>query len=95
MKQYQQQNLELLGIVENMSTHVCDCCGHVNHVFGSQGAAVLSEEFGVPILAHLPLNPSVSQQGDSGQPLVLSDPTHSISQLYIKMAADIWRQLND
>lgn len=95
MMQYRQHNLKLLGIVENMSTHVCHSCGHVNHVFGFHGAATLSQEFQTPILAHLPLNSAVSMQGDSGLPLVLSDINHTVSQIYMQIASHLWSSIND
>jgi ATP-binding protein involved in chromosome partitioning len=95
MQMYQNRGLRLLGVVENMSTHVCENCGHTNHVFGHSGAATLCQEFDTKILCSLPLNAELRWQGDEGAPLVVADPSHILSALFLDTASEIWRLLND
>lgn len=95
MQMYVEQNLQLLGIVENMATHVCEHCSHVNHPFGQLGAKLLSEEFSTPLLASLPLHGDVSWQSDQGMPLVLAQPNHEVSQLFISIATSIGTHYHD
>jgi ATP-binding protein involved in chromosome partitioning len=95
MAQYLNQGIPLLGIVENMSAHVCESCGHHNQLFGESGALKLSEEFQTQLLGSLPLHAQVRMQSDLGRPLVLSDPDHVISKIYAQIASLVWSKLND
>lgn len=90
MQQYVERGLQLLGIVENMSVHVCEACGHQNTVFGESGAHTLSQEFQVPILGHLPMHAHVRFASDQGQPLVMAQPDHMISKMYVQIAEKVW-----
>jgi ATP-binding protein involved in chromosome partitioning len=63
----------VLGIVENMSTFVCPDCGGTHDIFGSGGGHAFADETEMPFLGEIPIDPSVREGGDSGQPLVLDE----------------------
>jgi ATP-binding protein involved in chromosome partitioning len=87
-------DIPVLGIIENMSVHVCPNCGHVSHLFGEGGGDRVAKELGVPLLAELPLAMSIREQADSGRPTVHAEPDSEISLLYRaaarQMAARLW-----
>ena len=74
IKMFERVNARVLGIVENMSGHVCPHCRESVDIFGAGGGARLSEETGVPLLGRVPLDPEVRSQGDGGNPTVLASP---------------------
>ncbi|SEO44721.1 ATP-binding protein involved in chromosome partitioning [Salinihabitans flavidus] len=65
----------ILGLVENMSVHVCSNCGHREHTFGEGGVTREAEKLGVPVLAEIPLHVEIRTSGDGGAPVVVSSPT--------------------
>jgi ATP-binding protein involved in chromosome partitioning len=64
----------VLGVIENMSTHVCSACGHEDPVFGSGGGERIARDFEVPLLGRLPLDAAIREQADSGHPTVVAAP---------------------
>ncbi|MFC4260857.1 iron-sulfur cluster carrier protein ApbC [Marinobacter lacisalsi] len=86
---FEKVNVPVLGIVENMSTHVCSECGHEEHIFGQGGAARMAEQAGTRVLGELPLDIRVREGADSGRPVVLDDPGGSLSQAYQGVARSI------
>jgi ATP-binding protein involved in chromosome partitioning len=64
----------VLGMVENMSTHICSNCGHEEHIFGHGGAEKEAESLGVPFLGSIPLDLSIREAGDGGAPIVATRP---------------------
>ena len=64
----------VLGVVENMSTHICSNCGHEEHIFGHGGAKAEAESVGVPFLGSIPLDLSIREAGDGGAPIVAAKP---------------------
>lgn len=89
LKMFEKVNIPILGIIENMSTHICSNCGHEEAIFGEDGGKVLAEESGTTLLAQLPLEAKLRASMDSGNPIVLADPMHAISQTYKKVAQTI------
>ena len=85
LKMFEKVNIPILGIVENMSLHVCSKCGHEEHVFGSGGGERMAKDYGIDVLGSLPLDIKIREQADSGQPTVVADPNGR--------AADIYRQI--
>ena len=83
-----------LGIVENMSTHVCSHCGHEEAVFGSNGGERIALEYGTKLLAQLPLSLSIRKQSDEGVPIVLSDPESPASQAIHLASEELIRDLS-
>lgn len=75
-------DVPVLGIVENMSYHLCVDCGREEHFFGRGGGQRLADEVGVDLLGALPLDVSICEQADSGNPTVVADPEGAISELY-------------
>ena len=76
----------VLGIVENMSLHVCSNCGHVDHIFGEGGGARMAAESGVQLLGALPLDARVREEADGGAPTVISAPGTPRASAFIDMA---------
>ena len=76
----------VLGIVENMSVHVCTNCGHVEHIFGEGGGARMAAEYGVQLLGALPLDSRVREEADGGAPSVVSAPGTPRATAFIEMA---------
>ena len=83
---FHQVNTPVLGIVENMSYFDCPNCGERDELFGRGGGERLSAEFGVPLLARIPLVPEVRGSGDAGVPLVVENPDHPVSRIYADLA---------
>jgi ATP-binding protein involved in chromosome partitioning len=86
LKMFEKVGIPILGIVENMSYHRCEKCGHESHIFGSGGAARMGKDYGTELLGQLPLDESIQQQADSGKPTVVSDPDGEIAAIYRKIA---------
>jgi ATP-binding protein involved in chromosome partitioning len=95
MQQYVEQKIKLLGVVENMSAHVCEACGHMNTLFGESGATQLSAQFDTPVLGSLPMHAHVREASDAGKPLMLQDASHVISKIYLQIAHQVWSRMHD
>jgi len=76
----------VLGIVENMSLHICTQCGHIEHIFGAGGGGRIAAEYGVPLLGELPLDARIRAETDGGRPTVAAQPQSARAQAYIEMA---------
>jgi len=76
----------VLGIIENMSLHVCSNCGHVEHIFGAGGGARIAAEHGVQLLGELPLDARVRAEADGGAPTVVSAAGTPRAAAYVEMA---------
>ena len=86
LKMFEKVGIPILGIVENMSVHVCSQCGHAEAIFGEGGGAKMCADFGVPFLGALPLTMSIREQADSGRPTVVADPEGPVAQIYQQIA---------
>ncbi|MDE2235065.1 MAG: iron-sulfur cluster carrier protein ApbC [Gammaproteobacteria bacterium] len=93
LKMFQKVEVGILGIVENMSTHVCSQCGHEEHIFGEGGGERLAKQYGVPFLGSLPLDVSIREQTDGGNPSVAADPKSAIARRYREIARRATAQL--
>ncbi|MDU8912432.1 Mrp/NBP35 family ATP-binding protein [Aestuariicoccus sp. MJ-SS9] len=71
---FQQMKVPILGLIENMSTHICSNCGHEEHIFGHGGVAAEAEKLGVPLLSEIPLHLDIRMAADGGAPIVVSKP---------------------
>jgi ATP-binding protein involved in chromosome partitioning len=89
IKMFEKVGVPILGIVENMAVHVCEKCGHVEHIFGEEGGKRLATEYNMDYLGALPLNLSIRVQADNGRPSVVSDPDGEIAGLYKSMARQV------
>jgi ATP-binding protein involved in chromosome partitioning len=90
-KMAERTNLRPLGVIENMSHYVCPHCGERDEIFGSGGGREASETLGVPLMAQVPLMPAVRAGGDSGTPIVVSDPDSPASIALIEAAYAVAR----
>lgn len=73
-KMAERTNLRPIGVVENMSSFVCPHCGEVTRIFGEGGGAEAAETLGVPLMGQIPLMTELREGGDTGMPIVVSDP---------------------
>jgi ATP-binding protein involved in chromosome partitioning len=79
-------NVPILGIVENMSMHICSACGHAEAIFGEGGGVAMSDKNKVDFLGSLPLDIAIRQCADSGKPTVVADPDGQSAQMYKAIA---------
>ena len=86
LKMFQKVEVAILGVVENMSTHVCTNCGHEEHIFGAGGGESLATQYQVPFLGSLPLDLKIREETDAGQPTVAADPRGTIALRYREIA---------
>ena len=86
LKMFEKVGIPILGVVENMSVHVCPKCGHESHIFGKGGAERMAQEYKTELLGQLPLDESIQRQADSGKPTVVSDPDGKIAEIYKRIA---------
>lgn len=94
LEMFRKVSVPILGIVENMSTHVCEQCGHISHIFGEEGGQGLATTTEVPLLARLPLARQIRVDADQGCPTVAAHPESIIAQQYIAAAATLSAQLS-
>ncbi|MGA7981369.1 MAG: iron-sulfur cluster carrier protein ApbC [Chromatiaceae bacterium] len=86
LKMFQKVEVPVLGIVENMSIHICSKCGHEEHIFGEGGGARMSEQYGVKLLGSLPLDIRIREETDGGKPTVVAEPDSRVSEIYREIA---------
>jgi len=86
LKMFEKVEVRVLGVVENMSVHVCSHCGHVEHVFGSGGGARMATQYGVQLLGELPLDIKIREDADGGAPTVIAEPGSARALAYFQMA---------
>jgi ATP-binding protein involved in chromosome partitioning len=86
LKMFDKVGIPILGIVENMSTHICSKCGHEEHIFGTGGGEKMGKDYNVELLGSLPLDIRIREQADSGKPTVVADPDGRASQIYKQIA---------
>ncbi len=89
LKMFEKVGVPIIGIVENMSIHVCSKCGHAEHIFGEGGAERMSKEYGVPFLGGLPLDIRIREETDSGRPTVVAEPDGPIADAYKAIARKV------
>ncbi len=86
LEMFRKVGIPVLGIVENMSTHVCSNCGHEEAIFGSGGGERLARDAGTELLGMLPLDIRIRQHADSGNPTVAADPESALAHRYRDIA---------
>jgi ATP-binding protein involved in chromosome partitioning len=89
LKMFEKVGVPIVGIVENMSIHICSQCGHAEHIFGEGGAQRMCRDYDVPFLGALPLDIRIREQADSGRPSVIADPDGAVAQAYKAIARKI------
>ena len=86
LKMFDKVGVPIVGIVENMSMHICSNCGHAEAIFGQGGAERMCKDYNVPFLGGLPLDIRIREQADSGRPTVVADPDGKIAAIYKEIA---------
>ena len=82
LQMFKKVDVPVLGVIENMSMHLCSNCGHAEPIFGSGGGEKMATEFGLQLLGQLPLAMAIREQADAGAPTVAVDPDSAISEAY-------------
>lgn len=86
VEMFRKVHVPVLGVVENMATHICSQCGHEEHIFGQGGGDRMAKEYGVTVLGSLPLSLNIREQADGGKPTVAAEPDSDITALYRQIA---------
>jgi len=86
LKMFEKVGIPILGIIENMSLHICSKCGHEERIFGEGGGEQMGKDYDVELLGALPLDIRIREQADSGKPTVASDPDGAVSAIYKQIA---------
>jgi ATP-binding protein involved in chromosome partitioning len=86
LEMFQKVHVPVLGVVENMSLHICSRCGHEERIFGEHGGLKLSDQYGVPLLGSLPLDRRIREETDGGKPTVAADPKSPIARAFTEAA---------
>lgn len=86
LKMFEKVSVPMLGIVENMSLHVCSNCGHAEAIFGEGGGEEMTREYGVALLGRLPLDARIREETDGGRPTVAAAPDSPRAAAYLAMA---------
>jgi ATP-binding protein involved in chromosome partitioning len=88
-KMFEKVGVPIVGVVENMSIHVCSNCGHSEPIFGAGGAERMCRDYNVPFLGALPLDIRIREQADSGRPTVVADPDGPVANVYREIARKV------
>jgi ATP-binding protein involved in chromosome partitioning len=91
---FQKLGICVLGVVVNMSVHICSHCGHEEHIFGIGGGEKMAKQYHVPLLGHLPLDIKIQEQTDCGKPSVVFEPEGKIANLYGEIARQVTAKLS-
>ncbi len=89
LKMFQKVGIPIIGIVENMSIHICSNCGHAEHIFGAGGGEKMCSDYDTEFLGALPLDIRIREQTDSGKPTVVADPGGDVAEIYRSIARRI------
>lgn len=90
---FKKVSVPVLGIIENMSVHICSNCGHHETIFGSGGAEKIAQRYETNVIGQLPLHIRLREDLDNGTPTVAADPSHEISQAYLELGAKVAAEL--
>jgi len=94
LKMFEKVEVPVLGVIENMSIHICSECGHEEHIFGEGGGASMSEQYDVDFLGSLPLDMAIRKDTDDGKPTVVREPESRIAQIYCEIARRVAGKLS-
>ncbi|MCG5511385.1 iron-sulfur cluster carrier protein ApbC [Ectothiorhodospira lacustris] len=86
LKMFEKVDVPVLGVVENMSIHICSNCGHEEYIFGQGGGERMARDYGVEFLGALPLDIQIREQADGGRPTVIAQPDSRIAEIYREIA---------
>lgn len=86
LKMFDKVGIPILGLVENMSIHICSQCGHEEHIFGHGGAQRMAQDYGAELLGALPLELAIREMTDAGKPTVVGAPDSRAAEIYRAIA---------
>ncbi len=86
IEMFRKVDVPILGIIENMSVHICSNCNHSEPIFGEGGGERIANTYDAPLLGKLPLDINIRLQADSGKPTVATDPDSEVAKIYRKAA---------
>ena len=89
LKMFEKVRIPVLGIVENMSTHICSNCGYEEHIFGEGGGRRMASEYEIDYLGEIPLARSIREGTDSGKPTMVSEPDGQLADIYRTIARNV------
>jgi ATP-binding protein involved in chromosome partitioning len=89
IEMFRKVDVPILGVIENMAVHICSQCGHQEHTFGEHGGQRIAADYGVPLLASLPLTLAIRQRSDAGQPIVVVEPDSPETAIFLEAAAAV------
>lgn len=95
IEMFRKVKVPILGVVENMSMHICSNCGHAEAIFGAGGGEQLARDYGVSVIGSLPLDLNIREHTDKGTPLLISQPDSAIAVAYHALATALLAQLQD
>ena len=90
---FERVSVPVLGIVENMSMHICSNCGHQEAIFGAGGAERIADKYNIKVLGQQPLHIRLRQDLDRGEPTVIAAPDSEIAQGFLKLAEKVATEL--
>ncbi len=93
LKMFEKVHVPILGIIENMSVHICSKCGHFEHIFGQGGGDEMSKDYEIDVLGALPLDIKIREALDAGKPTLISDPDGPASATYRDIARSVGLKL--
>ena len=94
LKMFEKVEVPVLGVVENMSIHICSQCGHAEHIFGTGGGERMAADSDVDLLGALPLDMSIRVGTDDGKPTVVADPDGAVAKIYRDIARRVAAKLS-
>jgi ATP-binding protein involved in chromosome partitioning len=86
VKMFEKVEIPILGVIENMSTHICSSCGHEEHIFGEGGGQRIADDYEIDFLGDIPLDGEIRKNMDEGKPTVVADPDGAIATSYKSIA---------
>ena len=86
VKMFEKVEVPIVGVIENMSMHICSKCGHEEHIFGEGGGMSMSEQYDIDFLGSLPLDMAIREDTDNGKPTVVKDPDGRVAEIYREIA---------
>jgi len=89
LRMFEKVNVSIVGIVENMSMHICSKCGHEEPIFGSGGGQKMCDDYDVPFLGALPLDLDIRLEADGGKPSVIAQPEGRVAEIYREIARKV------
>lgn len=86
VKMFEKVEIPILGVIENMSTHICSSCGHEEHIFGQGGGKKMADDYDIKFLGDIPLDGKIRENMDNGKPTVVADPDSDVTGKYMDIA---------